>query len=118
MAVVVAVLLAGAAIAIDRTWFAPPSLAPGARHTATMRVVPHGCPGQEGPQLDFGGRHWWPEATPQFALPATGTLVILRRVGASDTRPPQRTAVFEVGDTSVDLVGGTSRYPVTSCPIS
>jgi len=53
-----------------------------------------------------------------LGFPATGTLVILRRVGASDTRPPQRTAVFEVGDTSVDLVGGTSRYPVTSCPIS
>jgi hypothetical protein len=114
----VAILLAGAAVLIDRTWFGPPSLAPGARHTATLRLVP-GCPGQTIPELDFAGHHWWPEQDPVIHLPATGTLVIVRR-GPPTAFPDPRatTARLLVGARWIDLYGGTTGYRSMECPIS
>ena len=121
LAVVVAVVVVVAAlvVVVDRTWFGPPSLAAGTRHTATLRLVPSGCPGFPSPEIDFAGRHWWPAGTPRFALPATGTLTIVRSVGADEQPPPGRTATFVANGTAVDLFGGSRRFAkVTTCPIS
>ena len=119
LAVVAALLLAGGAVAIDRIWFGPPSLAPGARHTATLRLAP-GCPGQLLPELDFAGHHWWPQWNSLTTeAPVTGTLVIVRRADNSPIPDATRTtAELLVGEVSIDLYGGGRGYRGMECPMS
>jgi hypothetical protein len=118
LAVLIVVALAGAAVLVDRTWFGPPSLAPGTRHTATLREVPT-CPGAFGPELDFAGHHWWPDQDLlRIQPPVTGTLVILRRADRTAAIHPNRvTAYLLVGNIRIDLFGGSRVHRPIGCPI-